>query len=426
MKKVILFVSCIAIVTLNSFAQDKGIKFQTGLSWKQVLRKAAKENKHVMVDCYASWCVPCKQLEKNVFPEEKVGTEINSRFISIRVQMDSSKSDNEEIKSWYAQARVFEKEYQVQAYPTILFFNSKGEALHKFVGGPPNPEYFLGQVRYVDNENTQCYTLVNHYREHLQDSAFLIHAINAAVKIDDKVYKTDICDAYLNLKKGPLTKSDYQLIMNANPSPTSKAFQIFIKNAGQVDTMFNATTADDFAQGSIAAYEVFPLFKDNSTVNWIQVETTLQQKYPRYAEDVVIKTKRYYYYDRKMWNELSRTHIDYLNRFGAHMNNADINEFIWTIFAVCTDSSTLNDAVRWGAHVLLRKDGLDDYNIVDTYASLLYKAGRRDEAIIWESKAADMAQSKKQENDAKNYYTTIQKMKNGEKIWETFLKDYEN
>ena len=50
-----------------------GIKWVTGLSWEQVLTKAKTENKFIFVDCYATWCGPCKVMDKDVYPNDTVG-----------------------------------------------------------------------------------------------------------------------------------------------------------------------------------------------------------------------------------------------------------------------------------------------------------------------------------------------------------------
>ena len=76
----------------------KGIRFEKGLSWQQVLEKAKAENKFIFVDCYATWCGPCKQMERDVYPVPQVEELYNDRFISVKMQMDSSKADDEWVK----------------------------------------------------------------------------------------------------------------------------------------------------------------------------------------------------------------------------------------------------------------------------------------------------------------------------------------
>src|ERR1700759_5067006 len=98
-------------------AQNQGITFEHNLSWEQILQKAKKENKYVFVDCYATWCGPCKTMDKTVYPVDSVGLFINDHFISVRMQMDTSKQDNEETRQWYPIAQMLGKKYEIWAYP---------------------------------------------------------------------------------------------------------------------------------------------------------------------------------------------------------------------------------------------------------------------------------------------------------------------
>src|SRR5690349_11279787 len=86
--------------SLNS--TDSGIKFNISLSWQQVLEKAKSENKYIFVDCYTTWCKPCREMEKFVYPLDTVGDFFNKNFISIKLQMDTTKNDSEQIKGSYS------------------------------------------------------------------------------------------------------------------------------------------------------------------------------------------------------------------------------------------------------------------------------------------------------------------------------------
>ena len=89
----------------NASVGNKGIVFFNG-SFAEALAEAKKTNKALFVDFYAVWCVPCKQMAKNVFTLEEVGNYINKHFISL--QIDAEKPENVEIA----------KQYKVEAYPT--------------------------------------------------------------------------------------------------------------------------------------------------------------------------------------------------------------------------------------------------------------------------------------------------------------------
>ena len=87
--------------------------------FKEVLKQAAKEDKLIFIDCYTSWCAPCKWMDKFVFVEKEVFTFYNKSFVNVKLDME--KGEGPEIG----------KKYGVKSYPTYLYINSKGELVHK-------------------------------------------------------------------------------------------------------------------------------------------------------------------------------------------------------------------------------------------------------------------------------------------------------
>jgi len=77
-----------------------GIKFAHS-SWKDVQKKAKAEGKMIFVDCYTSWCGPCKMLARDVFTQKKVGDFFNKNFISVKLDMEKGEGKELRKKSAY-------------------------------------------------------------------------------------------------------------------------------------------------------------------------------------------------------------------------------------------------------------------------------------------------------------------------------------
>ena len=60
----LLIVICM-LLQIPAFAQE-GTQFRE-LTFEQALAAAKEEGKLVFVDCYTSWCGPCKDMAENVF-----------------------------------------------------------------------------------------------------------------------------------------------------------------------------------------------------------------------------------------------------------------------------------------------------------------------------------------------------------------------
>ena len=120
MKRIIFVL--IFIGALMPLIAQEGVKFEN-LTLKEALNKAEKIDKQVFVDCYTSWCGPCKNMTENIFPQKVVGDYFNVNFVCVKYDME--KGEGPEIA----------KQYEIRAYPTFLILNPDGTLVHKIVGG---------------------------------------------------------------------------------------------------------------------------------------------------------------------------------------------------------------------------------------------------------------------------------------------------
>src|SRR5258708_37526579 len=63
---------------------QRAVSFERELSWEQILVKAQKEKKLVFVDVVATWCGPCKMMDRDVYSNQKVADEIRGNFIAVK------------------------------------------------------------------------------------------------------------------------------------------------------------------------------------------------------------------------------------------------------------------------------------------------------------------------------------------------------
>lgn len=99
----------------------EGIAYATDADWMSILNLAKKENKYIFVDCYATWCNPCKRMDKDVFENDSVVDYINEKFVSVKIQFDTTSKDDKHVKQWHEIAKQFRVEYGINKFPTFLF-----------------------------------------------------------------------------------------------------------------------------------------------------------------------------------------------------------------------------------------------------------------------------------------------------------------
>ena len=130
MKKFVLFFFCMFSV-VRLFAQTN---FQE-LNLTKALEKAKGEEKMVFVDCYTSWCGPCKVMATNILPIKEVGDFLNERFVCVKYDME--KGEGPEMA----------KKYGVEAYPTFLLLKADGTLIQSLVGMTSTGEELIYKVK---------------------------------------------------------------------------------------------------------------------------------------------------------------------------------------------------------------------------------------------------------------------------------------
>jgi len=206
MKKIICFLFLLAITT-NALASDE-IQFITNKTWKEIKERAAKEKKMIFFDAFASWCPPCKYMDKNVYTDKVVANHYNSNYINVKMDMEEG------------EGLLLAEEFEITAYPTLLFFSPEGKLVHKYVGGM-EAEDFLVLGKDALNPAKQFYTLKEKAKKNqLAGEAFMDWAYNAKTLKDNDL--ANIARNFLKTKGGLLADKDaasvalYYVTLDAN------------------------------------------------------------------------------------------------------------------------------------------------------------------------------------------------------------------
>lgn len=112
----------------TAIAGDKGFH---DITFDKALKRAGKEDKIVFVDFYATWCGPCKILDKTTLADQKVVKWLTENTIALKIDVDKNRS--------------LAMKYGVNSFPTLLFVKPDGTDLGRLQGVVP-VEYFLSEA----------------------------------------------------------------------------------------------------------------------------------------------------------------------------------------------------------------------------------------------------------------------------------------
>ncbi|HEV7763469.1 MAG TPA: cytochrome c biogenesis protein CcdA [Thermoanaerobaculia bacterium] len=113
-----LTVGILLLVAGVAFAIPK--KELPGVKWEKydakTLADARAAGKPVVIDFYADWCMPCKELDEKTFTDERVIKELD-RYV--RVKADLTVAED-------ATTQALTKQYTILGVPTIVFLDATG------------------------------------------------------------------------------------------------------------------------------------------------------------------------------------------------------------------------------------------------------------------------------------------------------------
>jgi thiol:disulfide interchange protein DsbD len=112
----------VACLVLATFLVASWAMRGPGVSWnpyaEETLKAAQNLKKPVIIDFYATWCTPCRELEEVTFHDVSVVKAAESDFVMVKV--DVTKGGNP------LHERLL-REYGVKGVPTIVFLDPNGK-----------------------------------------------------------------------------------------------------------------------------------------------------------------------------------------------------------------------------------------------------------------------------------------------------------
>lgn len=379
--------------TLAVFAQE-AIQFQE-LPFKELVAKAKKDNKIVFIDAYASWCGPCKMMERNVFTKKSVGDYYNSNFVNARFDME--KGEGREIAA----------KYGVRSYPTYLFLNGDGELVSQNFGYMEE-SMFLTMAQDINSPNNKKGSLKERFAKGEKDLEFLINIMKLNSSSDFDFAKKASERYFENKKKTEeFTKDDVGLLFFFLKSTEDKNYKVFTERKAEIIKFLPEETYKEFDnQMKLAKVVEQSVDTQNKTINSEYFMKTAEPLVGKHDAEVKLnQTKLSYYEQNANFPEYEKAALAYYRNTEAFEPN-ELLKAAWIFSEHIKTQASLKKAAEWAEKSVMRGETSENTYIL---AKLYSLTGKKDMAKTYAEMSRNLAaQNQKDSSLAEKLLQEIQ------------------
>ena len=345
----------------------EGVHFTEG-SWSEILAKAQKVEKPIFFDAYTDWCQPCKMMDKNVFTAENVSTLLNEKFVNVKMNMEKG------------EGIALREQYNVFAYPTLLFMASDGSLIHR-VAGYQNVEQLLEVVKTALDPQNSLSALTAKYEAGERDPEFLKMLTKLKFKAVDGSH-TEVAEAYLATQDNWKSSKTMDFIYSYVTDTESKLFDFLIENRSRFSEMHGSRKITQKIQGLI--FNSVEDVKDESGLD--QIDALYAKVYPEQAAQLSANFRMNYYRQVSDYPKYAEAAVNYVENFPV--SGDQMNDIAWNFYEVVKDKKLLKKAVKWVKKSIKQEESFFNN---DTLAALYFKLGKTSKAIKTAHRAIDIA-----------------------------------
>lgn len=249
----------------------QGIQFFEG-TWQEALDAAARQDKLVFVDAYATWCGPCKRMAKEVFTKKEAGDFFNRNFINVKLDMERG------------EGLIFREKYPVSAFPTLYFIDGQGEVVHRVVGAQQLEGLLrLGQFALTKVDDSGDYA--GRFEEGERDPEMVLKYVTALNKAGKPSLK--VVNTYLSEGPDLRKETNLRIVFEGATEADSRVFDLLLAHRAAIEGLYDKARVDGRIESACTATLMKAIEFNVPDLHRLAVETMKKNVPSRAAEFTV-------------------------------------------------------------------------------------------------------------------------------------------
>lgn len=250
------------------------------------------------------------------------------------------------------------------------------------------------------------------FRKGDRDPVFLRRMLLLSKRMKDTVYDREIFAAFIRHMEDPFRPDNLRYITELTKSTRDSGFAFYNANRKRLNEILGPNAAENKIRMTIYGSDIHPVLpNDQARPDWDSLEKNIIGKYGDLGEEIWLSARYLHALNNTEWAVAAHYIERQRKKFPEGLTADLLNDYAWAMFEHVADTAVLQTALQWSEISLKDQQNKHIAGFYDTYANLLYRLGRKEEAIPMAQKAVVLNPNESA------FSETLTKMMKDEKTW---------
>ncbi len=322
--------------------------------WQAALDRAAAEDKLIFVDGYATWCVPCKVMDEEVFTAHGVPDYFNQHFVNVKIDVEKGMGP------------LLSARYNVGELPSYFITTADETLIYQF-SGLQKVTTLLDHADRAQNPQLITQAWDRRYAEGDRKPSFLYQYAFAKYPLFDGSHR-QIVEQYLTTQDDWATPENVKFIHHFIEGTQGEMFDFMVSNQEK----FRSALSTEEVSRTVDLLVNNAIYHSDPQLTLEEVEILLMKSYPDDGRIRALKYRLAHHRKNNNIREIAATFTSMVTEFPSQMTNDSLRSIAQLCGSQIKDASQLLAAADWMNKLGKKTQVAADFGLA---ANLAEKAG---------------------------------------------------